>query len=103
MPAPKLIRCGKCHVVMGLRHFVLVHRKPNDVPCDPVPCAVCKGPVGHEGLNACGDAVCSSICKRNHPGTQALVQADREISDQLAAMERARQLPMIYQRRRRAS
>ena len=99
MPAPRLIRCGKCHVVMGLRYFVLKHRRPNRMPCPPVPCAVCKSPVGQEGLTAYDEAVCSAVCERNHPQKVAQ-KADRDVADQLWAMERAQRLPAVYQRRR---
>lgn len=100
MPVPRLIRCGKCHVVMGLRYYVLVHRRPNGLACHPVPCAVCEQPVGHQGMVAFGHAVCSSICERNHPVSKVVEKADREVTDQLTAIRRAETLPPVYQRRR---
>lgn len=100
MPAPRFIRCGKCHVVMGLRYYVLVHRRPNGVPCLPVPCAVCEMPVGHQGTTAFGQAVCSPVCERNHPVTKAAEKAERDVTEQLVAIQRAEKLPAIYQRRR---
>lgn len=100
MSAPRIIRCGKCHVTMGLRYFVLAHRRPNGVPCQPVPCVVCEEPVGHKGRMSFGHAVCSAICERNHPGTKAVVKAEEEVTDQLTAIQRAEKLPSVYQRRR---
>src|SRR5688572_6739359 len=100
MPTPRLIRCGKCQVVMGLRYYVLVHRRPNGMPCRPVPCAVCEEPVGHQGMVAFGHAVCSAICERNHPTSKAVEKADSTVMDQLAAIQRAEKLPPVYQRRR---
>ncbi len=98
-----MLRCGKCQTVMGLRHYVLVHRRANGVACPTVPCAVCEAPIGDEGLTAFGEAVCSSGCKRNHPGRKAALKASRDVADQLAAIRQARRLPRIYQRPRRAS
>lgn len=111
MPGTRFIRCGKCHVVMGLRYFVSTHRRANGVDCPPVPCFVCKDPVGHEGLTAFGDAVCSDECASHHPKAQAafkaagqaFFKAERDVVDQLAAMKRAQALPPVYQRLRRAS
>ena len=103
MLKPRLLRCGKCHAVMGLRHYVLVHRRANGVACPPVPCAVCEAPIGHEALAAFGEAVCSRACGRNHPGRKAALKASRDVSDQLAAMRQAQRLPRIYQRPRHAS
>lgn len=100
MPISKLIRCGKCHVMMGVRYFVLVHRRPNDLPCPKVPCVVCEEPVRRQGKVAFGHAVCSSVCERNHPGSKAVAKADEEVADQLTAIQRAEKLPEIYQRRR---
>ena len=100
MPVSKLIRCGKCHVVMGVRYFVLAHRQPNDLPCPKVPCVVCEEPVRHRGMVAFGHAVCSSVCERNHPGSKAVAKADEEVADQLTAIQRAEKLPSVYQRRR---
>ena len=99
MPVSKLIRCVKCQVVMGVRYFVLVHRRPNDLPCPKVPCAVCEEPVKRQGKVAFGYAVCSAVCERNHPGTKAVVKADQEVADQLTAIQRAEKLPSVYQRR----
>lgn len=111
MPGPRFIRCGKCQIVMGLRYFVSTHRRANGVDCPPVPCSVCKNPVGHEGLTAFGEAVCSDGCARYHPmakeawiaARMALIKAERDVADQLAAMQRAEKLPLVYQRLRRAS
>jgi hypothetical protein len=85
---------------MGLRYYVLVHRRPNGVACRPVPCAVCEEPVGHQGKVAFGHAVCSAVCERNHPVSKAVEKADREVADQLTAIQQAEKLPPVYQRRR---
>src|SRR5688572_6459379 len=111
MPGPRFIRCGKCQIVMGLRYYVSTHRSATGAECPPVPCFVCTDPVGHEGLTAFGDAVCSDGCARHHPKAQAafkaagqaFLKAERDVVDQLAAMKRAQTLPQIYQRLRRAS
>jgi hypothetical protein len=100
MPVPRLIRCGKCHVVMGLRHFVLKHRRPNGVDCPRVPCVICQKPVGTEGYTAWGSAVCSEECQCNYPETRAAKKECREVWEQLDAIERAKRLPPVYQRRR---
>jgi hypothetical protein len=100
MSAPRIFRCGKCHVTMGLRYYVLAHRQPNDLPCPKVPCVVCEEPVRREGKVAFGHAVCSTVCERNHPGTKAVAKANQEVTDQLTSFQRAEKLPLVYQRRR---
>lgn len=103
MSTPKMLRCGRCQVVMGLRHYVLFHRRANGVPCPPVPCAVCEAPVVNGGVMAFGEVVCSAGCKRNHPGKKAAIKLERDVADQLDAIRQAQKLPRIYQRNRRAS
>lgn len=98
MPAPKLIRCGKCHVVMGVRHYVLVHRRPRGMDCPAVSCVVCKRDVGHEGLASDGLPVCSEFCQRNHRVGMPYGKAVRDIHGEFAAMRRAEKLPPVYQR-----
>jgi hypothetical protein len=92
---------------MGIRHFVLVHRRPNIEPCPPVTCVVCEKPVGREGLTAFGDAVCSEGCVLSHPRASEpprpspfkdFLKAHRDVTDQLAALKRAEKLPDVYQR-----
>jgi hypothetical protein len=99
MPIPKGIRCEKCQVVMGVRHYVLVHRKETGGACPPVPCVVCQEPCARNGFTALGDAVCSTYCFSNHPGSQPYFKQFRDVRDQITAMRRAQKLPLIYQRR----
>ena len=99
MATTKCVRCSKCDITMGVRQFILVHRRPGTVPCPPVACTVCRGPVGFEGHTAIGDPVCSVACKRRHRGARAYQKAKGELADQLDAFRRARELPLVYQRR----
>lgn len=103
MSSPRTIRCGKCQVEMGVRHYVLLHRKGGEVPCPPVPCVVCRSPVASDGFTTFGDAVCSRRCKGIHPTRRTVLKAVKDVDDQLAAMRRAEKLPLIYERRLRAS
>ena len=100
MSTPRIVRCGKCQVVMDVRHYVLVHRKPGGLECPPVPCSVCKEPVASHGRTAFGEAVCSEVCEKNHPGRLSLLKSFRDVSAQLKAIKRAQKLPLVYQRRR---
>jgi hypothetical protein len=100
MPRPKGIRCEKCQVEMGVRHYVLVHRQATAGTCPPVPCEVCRSPVPRYGFTAFGDAVCSTTCFSQHPGNRSHWEAVRNVEDQLRAMRRAQKLPPVYERRR---
>ena len=100
MPISRMIRCGKCHVVMGVRYYVLAHRKPVGISCPRVPCSVCEQPVGRAGTTAFGEAVCSAECSVRHPGHRAVEKAREDVTDQIVAIRRARQLPPVYERRR---
>lgn len=103
MPKPRLLRCGKCQVVMNLGHYVSVHRKGRSLACPEVPCAVCEAPLGRDAQTAFGDAVCSTGCAENHPGKRAGREARVAVSEELAALDRAEVLPQVYRRDRRAS
>ena len=100
MSAPRIVRCGKCQIVMDVRDYVLVHRKPAGQDCPPVPCSVCKVPVASHGFIAFGESVCSEVCEKNHPGRKNVLKSFRDVSAQLKAIKRAQKLPLVYQRRR---
>ena len=100
MSSPRSVRCGKCQVVMDVRHYVLVHRKSGGVDCPPVPCVVCHEYVASDGRTAFGEAVCSEVCEKNHPGRLSLLKSFRDVHAQLKAIKRAQKLPLVYQRRR---
>jgi hypothetical protein len=100
MPIPRFIRCGKCHVVMGLRHYFLKHRRANGVKCSPVQCVICKRPVGNEGMTAWGGPVCSEECEGVYPELPEEKRKYPDVWGPIDAIEQAKNLPLIYQRRR---
>ena len=102
MPEPKTIRCAKCHIEMSIRQFV-AHRTGNSAACARVPCPVCGGPIGEGTVLVHGMAVCSRFCGRKLEPPRNIREAVRTVDDQLTAMRRAEKLPVLYQRRTRAS
>jgi len=102
MSYSKTIRCVKCDLEMSLRQFV-AHRSGGGAPCTPVPCGVCGSQVFQEDATlGGGQAVCSPMCRQRVKPYRYFRDAVREVDEELAAIERAESLPLIYQRREQA-